>query len=164
VVDITEISAMVAAAGVLIGVVYYILDMRNQTKMRHTDLAMRISSWWTTEETFRQWLRTMDLEFKDFEDFTKKYGNVLSEKPEQIAVIITMDHFDAVGYLLHRKMIDYGLVRLMPVVATWEKVKPLVEGLRRQQSGQYRRPYMIWFEYLNNEVKKREQKFQQSKV
>jgi hypothetical protein len=37
-VDITEISAIVAAAGVLIGVVYYILDMRNQTRIRKTDI------------------------------------------------------------------------------------------------------------------------------
>jgi hypothetical protein len=155
--DIQTVSIAIASASVVAGIVYYALQLRNQTKMRHTDLAMRISAWWTTEETLKQWLRTMDLEFKDFEDFTKKYGNILSEKPEQMAIIITMDHFDAVGYLLHRNMIDYGLVRLMPIVATWEKVKPLVEGLRKRQSGQYRRPYMIWFEYLNNEVKKREQ-------
>jgi len=32
-VDITKISAMVAATGVLVGVVWYILDMRNQTRL-----------------------------------------------------------------------------------------------------------------------------------
>jgi hypothetical protein len=41
-VDVTEISAIVAAAGVLVGVVYYILDMRNQAKIRQTDLVMRL--------------------------------------------------------------------------------------------------------------------------
>jgi hypothetical protein len=102
VVDITEISAMVAAAGVLVGVAYYILDMRNQTKIRHTDLAMRLSSWWTSEETAKQWLRATDLEFKDFQDFTKKYGMPFSEKPEHLAVFVTVNHFDAMGYLLHR--------------------------------------------------------------
>lgn len=156
-VDVQTISIAIASAGVFVAAIYYVLQIRHQTKIRHTDLTMRINSWWTTEETFKQWLRTMDLEFKDFEDFTKKYGSVLLEKPEQIAIMITMEHFDAVGYLLHRKMIDYGLVRLMPVVATWDRVKPVVEGLRSRQSGQYRRPFMIWFEYLNNEVKKREQ-------
>lgn len=33
-VDVTEISAVVAAAGVMIGVVYYILEIRHQTKAR----------------------------------------------------------------------------------------------------------------------------------
>jgi hypothetical protein len=49
-VDITEISAMVAAAGVLVGVVYYILDMRNQHKIRKTDLVIRISSFGTRRD------------------------------------------------------------------------------------------------------------------
>jgi hypothetical protein len=155
VVDITEISAMVAAAGVLVGVAYYILDMRNQTKIRHTDLTMRLSSWWTSEETAKQWLRATDLKFKDFQDFTEKYGMPFSEKPEHIAVFVTVNHFDAMGYLLHGKMIDFELVRLLPIIATWEKMKPIVEGLRER----YRtRPYLAWFEYLYNEVKKREQR------
>ena len=50
VVDITEISAMVAAAGVLVGVVWYILDMRNQTRLRQTDLVMRLYAVFATEE------------------------------------------------------------------------------------------------------------------
>jgi len=33
-VDITEISAVVAAAGVLVGVVYYLLDVHNQSIIR----------------------------------------------------------------------------------------------------------------------------------
>jgi hypothetical protein len=41
-VDITEISAIVAAAGVLVGVVYYILDMKNQSRLRQTDLVLRL--------------------------------------------------------------------------------------------------------------------------
>jgi len=40
-VDITEISAMVAAAGVLVGVAYYIQDMRSQSRIRQTDLTLR---------------------------------------------------------------------------------------------------------------------------
>jgi hypothetical protein len=96
----------------------------------------------------------MDLEFKDFQDFTKRYGMPFSEKPEHIAVFVTVNHFDAMGYLLHRKMIDFELVRLLPTIATWEKMKPLVEGLRER----YSRSLLTWFEYLYNEVKKREQR------
>ena len=39
-VDVTEISAIVAAAGVLIGVVYYVLDMRHQMQVRQTELIL----------------------------------------------------------------------------------------------------------------------------
>jgi hypothetical protein len=57
-VDITEISAMVAAAGVMIGVVYYILEIRHQTKARQdtakttqADLLMRLYSTWGDESS-----------------------------------------------------------------------------------------------------------------
>lgn len=42
-VDVVEVSAIISAVGVLVGVVYYILDMRNQTHMRRTDLQKRKS-------------------------------------------------------------------------------------------------------------------------
>jgi hypothetical protein len=41
VIGITEISAVVAATGVLVRVVYYLFDLRFQTKLRKTDLFVR---------------------------------------------------------------------------------------------------------------------------
>jgi hypothetical protein len=48
--DIPSISAIVAAAGVLVGVVYYILEIRQQTKIRQTDLIMRMYSSYGSRE------------------------------------------------------------------------------------------------------------------
>jgi hypothetical protein len=36
---------------------------------------------------------------------------------------------------------------------TWEKIKPLVDGLRKEYQGPR---YYEWFEYLYEEMKKRE--------
>jgi hypothetical protein len=148
------VSIAIASASVFVAAIYYVLQIRNQTRMRRTDLTMRVSSFWTSEETVKQWMRTSDLDFKDFNDFAKKYGMPFSEKPEHIALFITANHFDALGYLLHEKMIDFGLVSNLPIISTWEKVKPVVEGLRERVS----RPLLPWFEYLYNEMNKREQK------
>ena len=41
-VDIVEVSAVVAATGVLVGLVYYLLDIRNQAMIRKTDLFMKV--------------------------------------------------------------------------------------------------------------------------
>ena len=152
-VDVQTVSIAIASAGVFAAAVYYVFQIRHQTRLRKTDLTMRVSSWWTSEETVKQFLRTMDLEFKDYHDFTKKYGVPFSEKPEHIAVFLTATHFDAIGYLLHEKMIDFGLVSNLPVSSAWEKLKPVVEGLRER----YSTPVLPWFEYLYNEMKKREQ-------
>jgi hypothetical protein len=52
-------------------------------------------------------------------------------------------------------MTDFELVKNLPIIPAWEKMKPIVEGLGER----YRtRLYLTWFEYLYNEVKKREQR------
>jgi hypothetical protein len=105
VVDITEISAIVAAAGVLIGVVYYILDMRHQRQVRQTDLIMRLYSRYGSEgfqKTNEKVGKRLREEALNFHDYQEKYGF-----GEWVAV---GTFFEGIGILLHRKLIDIGLV------------------------------------------------------
>ena len=160
-VDLTEISAVVAAAGVLVGVIYYILDMRHESKVRQTDLTMRLYTSWVSEEMTKPWLKVWNLEFKDYDDFKMRYGAYLSENSENAAVLSVLNSFVAMGFLLQKKLVDYEIVRQLPIAMTWNKVKPIVEGVRKQWNS----PAMYEeFEYLYNEMKKREQKLQQTKA
>jgi hypothetical protein len=155
VVDITEISAVVAAAGVLVGVVYYILDMRHQARTRKTEMVMRLYSAWQSKELSDATLKVWNLEFKDYDDFVKRYGPWYSETEVYSAFRMVCIFFDGIGILLLRKLVDIEMVSsilLMPITTTWEKVRLLIEGGRRQLN-----PYLFRdFEYLYNEVKKRE--------
>jgi hypothetical protein len=64
--------------------------------------------------------------------------------------------YEQIGVLLRNKLIDASLVdQLFPVIATWEKTKPLAEGMRKEHHDP---GFFEWFEYLYNEIKKREQK------
>ena len=154
VVDVTEISAVVAAAGVLVGVAYYILDMRNQSKARQTELTMRLYTSWVSEEMTRPFLKVWNLEFIDYDDFKKKYGTYLSDNPENTAVLSVLNSFLVLGLLLQKKLVDPEILGHLPVLMTWNKVKPIVWGVRTQ----FNNPTMYEeFEYLYNEMKKREQ-------
>ena len=158
--DIPSISAIVAAIGVLVGVVFTVLQLRDLVKTRQTDLTMRVHSTWTTEGMVELWLKIWNLEFRDYADFTKRYGSWLSENPEQIALTAVINHFESVGYLMQRKMIDYALVDMMPLSMTWIKLKPLIEGFREQHNNP--RIYEM-IEYAHNEMKEyREQRLQQT--
>ena len=71
--------------------------------------------------------------------------------------------FEGLGLLLHRKFLDIDLVRELlseSTKMTWEKVKPIVEDARKRlgqrKIGEYI-PVYQWFEYLYNEMQKREQ-------
>ena len=158
-VDITEISAVVAAAGVLVGVIYYILDMRNQTRKRQTDLVMKLYSELGSKEYIEAYPKFFLLEFKDFEDFRDKYPRVKFASSEAgTAYNMYCYFFEKVGLLLHRKLIDIELVDdlfSIAIKSNWEKVKPIVEGRRKEWNTP---AYWEWFEYLYNEMRKREQR------
>jgi hypothetical protein len=73
-VNITEVSAMVAAAGVLVGVVYYILYMRNQAKTRQTDMVMRLYSTRGSKEFQESLKNVMTAKSDQYEDYQDWWG------------------------------------------------------------------------------------------
>jgi len=164
VVDATEISAIIAAAGVLIGVVYYILDMRHQRQERQTDLLVRIVPWVNigSIELQQAVMKTLKTEYKDYDDFVKRYGELHSEKPEQTAILAVINYFEGIGILVRRKLVDIDLVYDFwgPDINTIrEKLKPIIEG----EKSKWNYPTLN-IEYLFDEMKKKEQKSQKTRA
>jgi len=152
-VDITEISAVVAAAGVLIGVVYYVLDLRRQSIMRQTELTTRLFSVFATEEFQKEWFTFMEEETNDYKVLRKKYG---------LEIPPTALFFNEIGILLGKKLIDVDLVYSLfgsVILRYWERARPLLESGRKMLN----QPTWGWgLEYLANIIKKREQTLQRS--
>jgi hypothetical protein len=147
-VDLTSISAILAAMGVFVGVVFAILQLRDLVKTRQTDLIMRLYSTFGSKEFQEDWWKMMTTEYKDYNDFVKKYG---LWNPE------AGFFFEGVGVLLKRNLIDISLVDDLlsgPIKMFWDKSKPIVEDARKQLSYPQ---YGEHFEYLYNEMQNREQ-------
>jgi hypothetical protein len=128
--DVPSISAIVAAAGVLIGVVYYILDMEHQTQLRQTDLIMRLYSTRTSKEFQESWKRAMSTEPKDYRNYEKWH--------EWSDFIVVAGFFEGIGILLHRKLVDIALVGDLfscSIKTIWEKTKEVVEGVRKYHNA-----------------------------
>jgi hypothetical protein len=63
--------------------------------------------------------------------------------------------------LLYKGLLDPELFSLFSIDLAWERMKLLIERMRKERKA----PEIYkWFEYLYDEMKKREQKLQQSKV
>jgi hypothetical protein len=166
-VDIQTISIVIASAGVFLAAIYYILQLRHQTKIRQTDLVNRLYSTFISKEFMDATMKVSSLEFKDYEDYVNKYGSIVSlgkygptfnDTPELKSLLSVDNFFNQVGILLHRRLIDAGLVRDVfgyRVEVLWNKAEPLIQGFREKlnqpEAGK-------WFEYLYNEMKKREQR------
>jgi hypothetical protein len=154
-VDITEISAIVAA-GVLVGVVYYILDMRYQGKIRQTDLVMRLYATFSSNEFQDAWakVRARASDFENMDDIYEyeKKGGLRVRDVNQVCLF-----FEGIGILLQRKLVDTRMVEDLfggAVARAWEKVKIGVTKARQQLNDP---TIYYYFEYLYDEMKKREQ-------
>jgi len=148
-VDIQTVSIAVASASVVAGIIYYSLQIRHQTKARQTDLVVRLYTTFGGKEMRQTWERVTTREDVDFSTYQSKFG--LSDVNE------IGWFFEGVGVLLHKKLIDIAVVDDLfssPIKISWEKLKPIAEGERKH----YGRPQIWeWWEYLYNEMKKREQ-------
>ncbi len=158
-VDIQTVSIMLASASVIAGTVYYAFQLRHQSKVREMDAIVRMNPSFSLSliEWQQAAFKVASLQFKDYEDFVKKYSSFATETPTIMAIHAIANYIEAVGYLLKRKLvgIDYVKDCFGPtVILFWEKLKPVIEGFRKQ----YNMP-TAWepFEYLYNEMKKREQ-------
>lgn len=151
-VDVTEISAIVAAVGVLVGVVFTVLQLRDLVKTRQSDLLMRMHLAFSSKEYCDAALKMLSTDYKDYDDFLKKYGHPNAPGPVQSEFSMIATFFEGIGILAKRKLVDIGLVfEYFAVGLFWEKVKPLIEPLRKQINNPN---YFEWFEYLANEEKK----------
>ena len=156
-VDIQTVSIAIASAGVFLAAVYYMLQIRHQTRIRKTDLLMRLYSTGTSSEFMRAFRKVMSLQVKDYQDYVKQYGPVLADNPMNNAFYTVSTFYDLTGTLLHRKLID--LVTVYDVWDTstpkmlYEKIKPLVLGIRRE----FAEPSsLVGFEYLCDELERKE--------
>ena len=155
--DIVSISSIVAAAGVIVGVILTVQELKNLRNQRQTDLLVRLAPWlnMNSSELQQAYVRVLNLEFKDYDDFVKKYGLPLAEKSEQMAIITIGNYFEALGTLLKRKLVDADLLWDYwsdTFIMIWEKLQPYVEGLKREYNQQSPAG-----EYLYAEMKKKEQ-------
>jgi len=148
-VDISSVSAIVAATSVVAGVIYYSFQIRNQTRARQTDLILRLYATFDSKEFLKPWVGVLKRDAKDFDDYEKKYSWL-----EALEVGM---FFEGIGVLLKRKLINIDLVDDLftgPIKMTWEKMEYLTKKARKQREA----PTIFeWFEYLYNEMKKREQ-------
>jgi len=161
-VDVPTLSIVVAAASVVAGVVYYAFQLRHSVKARQMDLLMRLYLTWGSEDMKKAFQKVIALEFMDFDDFVKKYG---SFSPEPSPVSVSVDRvawfMNGIGFLVHKKLVDIESVDELfghGIIWLWEKLKPIIEGWRKRLGTPKSN---MWFEYLDNEMKKREQRPQQ---
>jgi len=162
-VDITmlqSVSYIAGALGVCVAAIFYVLNLRiSQRNMeansetRQFQLLMQLSAPQFSKEGFRTYLEFASMEWKDYEDFEKKYGSDVN--PESLVVRDFIGSwFNKAGILLKYGMIDRELLYDFlgtDSISQWNKYGEIV----RTQRELYSAPelYRYW-DYLYDEMVK----------
>jgi hypothetical protein len=167
--DIQSFSAIVAALGVVIGVILTVQELRHLRKQRQTDLLVRLAPWlnMSGSELQQAMVKIINLEFKDYDDFVKKYGPLASEKPEQMAMMTIGNYCETIGTLVRKGLLDINLVYEFwghNLLLYWDKLRPVAEGaIKQYDQSWYGESLQSNAEYLCNELKRIEQKSEKTK-
>jgi hypothetical protein len=156
--DVQTVSIVIASAGVLAGVVYYVLEIRHQSRLRQTESVIRLSPWFNmnAEEVQEAIATVCSIEYKNYEDYLEKY----SGKQEDKMLKILGNYFEGMGILVFRRLVEADIVYDFwgdIIKSSWDDVEPLI-GEMRKDSGNANM-FRFW-EYLSNEMKRRREKIQ----
>ena len=139
-VDLAEIQFayyMLAATGVLVAAIYYIISLRYNMKARETEICRLFTSDFVSDQGMQRYAVMMTMEWKDHEDFMKKYGYSNSEMLGKWTS--TFFAYEALGILLKNKVVNAERLYAMGgfgAIKAWEKYKDIIQTRRDVAWGQ----------------------------
>jgi hypothetical protein len=109
-ISLAEIQAayyMVAATGVLVAAIYYVMSLHNQNQTRQAQLYSQVS---TNQEFFKQIMQHMNVwEYKDIDDFHAKWG-IKTNPDENTWWHLDTNFLESIGILVNRGLVSVDLV------------------------------------------------------
>jgi hypothetical protein len=145
---VAGVSIVIAAASVVAASTFYSLQIRNQTRVRKTDLLMRLYATWDSLEFQRAFHTVYWADFHDYDSAMAITGG------ERQLWTYLLSFYDQIGVLLRRNLIEYHLVDDLLGNSTrqlWEKVAPMIREARQRYDP---RLYEN-FEFLYDEMTRR---------
>jgi len=143
--NITEMSTIVAATGVLVGMVLAVVELRNLVKQRKTELVTHLYSVYCSKGFQEELYTFLRDESIDMQTYRQKFP--LEFPPCAV-------FFNQVGTLLEKKLIEMEMVDSLfggIIPRFWKHAKPLLESERKLTNT----PKLArGLEYLGNEIQK----------
>jgi hypothetical protein len=149
-----SLSYTAGAISVILGVIYYMINLRETTRNRRVTLTNALIQSFVSEEVSRRWLEIMQAEWEDFDDFYRKYDSTvnLDFYAKRDSFFRTFDIF---GYQYMSGYLDIGTLWTVcneAVAFTWVKYGPIIDEYKAR--GVYTKHEFEHFEYLAYEMYK----------
>ena len=153
-VDLAEIQVayyMVAATGVLVAAIYYIINLRETTKNRKIAYTTSFMQQFYSKENSRRFIDLRQMKFTNFEEFKKKYDSLVN--PENFADRWSfLGMLDVLGYQYKAGLIDLDTLYELnwsPILMIWVKFSSIIKEYKKSDYG---RDQYSNFEFLAHEL------------
>jgi hypothetical protein len=104
-----SVSYIAGALGVSVAAVYYVMNLKETNKNRRITTTSNILNYLMTTENQLKYLELLKMEWKDFDDFTKKYDSRVN--PENWAIrAYYWGAYDVLGYQWKEGLVDIDLI------------------------------------------------------
>ena len=135
-------------AGLLIGITYYIMNLRNQEKARKIQTFLSIFNRMSNKETVKDINELMGMNWTDYNDFEMKYGSDVNPENRNLRYSY-WTLMDGMGYLVKKGLIDEETIFSLNTndgnIWLWDKQQSVIREIRKR----YNMPKLgVYWEYM----------------
>jgi len=152
--SISDDAAIISAIGVVLGVVFVVIQLRHMEMHRNLDISMKLFEW-AESDRLRKAFRWIENEFQ-FQDYDKykaqeATGSEASEYPHEATAF-----FEQIGFLVEKRFVDLDIIddRLgSHIVSNWKTLEPWIMAVRQEKENNefgrhFQRLYERTIEYM----------------
>jgi hypothetical protein len=128
---------MAGALGVSVGALSFAFNMRASERNRRIQLVSQMSNDLTNFEGYSKYFDLLNMEWRDYDDFEKKYGSDFNvhAASQRFSVWLT---FNKLGYMLSKGLVDAEVLYemgAMNCIYLWAKFEAIIRENRRRYNG-----------------------------
>ena len=152
--SISDDAAIISAIGVVLGVVFVVIQLRHMEMHRNLDISMKLFEW-AESDRLRKAFRWIENEFQ-FQDYDKYKAqeatdSEASEYPHEATAF-----FEQIGFLVEKRFVDLDIIddRLgSHIVSNWKTLEPWIMAVRQEKENNefgrhFQRLYERTIEYM----------------
>ena len=137
-IELSTIRDLVAIAGVLIALTYYVLNIRETRSNRRITLTTTLLQPFMTDEGYLKIMDILGMQWNDLDDFLEKYDSRVN--PENAARRMSLwNTLNTIGMLYRKGVLDFDTVYASSggiILTLWLKFKPIILYYRGTDYGE----------------------------
>jgi hypothetical protein len=126
---------IIRTAGILVGIVYYITMLNNQSRAREAQFFWQLNQVFQEKEAINDWLSVIEMRFKDYDDFKENYDSSSGNSELYLQRSRVWRILNTCGHLLKRGLVSpetvYDSLSGALIVSLWENHGPIIRELRK---------------------------------